>query len=106
MWRMALHMTHACTGCKFAFQVLALLAAGHQNYEPQPGMSAAVGALVASSTTADPAPASFRLGQGVWEVHDQSQSCPEKCRRASTVMWQRKLLLAVPRFRETMHSTC
>ncbi len=55
--------------------MLALLAAGHQNYEPQAGMSAAVDALIASSTTADPAPASFRLGQGAWEVHDQSQPC-------------------------------
>ena len=50
-------------------QVLALLAAGHQNYDPQPDMSAAVDALIASSATAAPAPASFRLGQGVWEVH-------------------------------------
>ena len=58
-------------------QVLELLAAGHQNYEPQAGMSAAVDALIASSTTADPAPTSFRLGQGVWEVHDQSRSCLE-----------------------------
>jgi hypothetical protein len=50
-------------------QVLELLAAGHSNYEPQAGMPAAVDALIASSTTADPAAATFRLGQGVWEVY-------------------------------------
>lgn len=49
-------------------QVLELLAAGHTNYSPHPDMPAAVEALIRSSTTADPAPATFRLGQGVWEV--------------------------------------
>lgn len=49
-------------------QVLELLAGGHTNLAPDPGMQAAVDALIRSSTTADPGPATFRLGQGVWEV--------------------------------------
>ena len=72
MRRMAWHeaTASACRDLQIALQVLALLAAGHQNYAPQAGMSAAVEALIASSTTADPALASFRLAASrrIWFV--------------------------------------
>ena len=73
-----------------ATQVLALLADGHTNLAPDPRMGAAVEALVRSSAVTDPGPATFRLGQGVWEVLPcsasprQGFSCSSLCLLVST----------------------
>lgn len=49
-------------------QVLDLIASGHTNLQPVDGMDAALDALIATASDQNPAAATFKLGQGVWEV--------------------------------------
>ncbi len=49
-------------------QVEELLQAGTSLYRAGPEVGPAIDALIAENPTADPGPATLRLGQGTWEV--------------------------------------